>query len=99
MLRLSLVLAYINTAKQSIAVEWELARLGSARFEVPVLLDTFRIIFILTVSLITCAILIFSQSYIAQEKHFTRFHLLVLAFVLSMFLLIARPNLVRLLLG
>ena len=35
----------------------------------------------------------------AHEKHFLRFHLLVLAFVLSMFLLILSPNLVSLLLG
>ena len=35
----------------------------------------------------------------AAEKHFLRFHLLVMAFVLSIVLLITSPNLVSLLLG
>ena len=41
----------------------------------------------------------FSQAYIAQEKFFLRFHLLVGLFVLSIVLLILSPNLVSLLLG
>ena len=67
--------------------------------EVPFLLDLLSGIFMVAVLTITSAVLIFSKSYMSAEKHFMRFHLLVISFVLSMLLLITSPNLVRLLLG
>lgn len=41
----------------------------------------------------------FAKSYISSEVFFARFSLLVLRFVASIFLLILRPNIIRILLG
>jgi NADH-ubiquinone oxidoreductase chain 5 len=52
-----------------------------------------------TVLTIASAVIVFSKAYIRGEKHFLRFHLLVVAFVLSMLFLITSPNLISILLG
>ena len=49
--------------------------------------------------LISGRVIIFSTRYIMLEKFFSRFIMLVFFFILSIFLLILRPNLIRLLLG
>lgn len=101
--RISLILiiitAYISTQHWAIIVNWNLVQVGSVRVELPFLLDVFRCAFIASVLVITSAVLVFSGSYMREEKHFLRFHLLVGAFVLSMLFLITSPNLVRILLG
>lgn len=61
--------------------------------------DFISMLFILTVSLVSIGVIIFRGSYISGEKFFRRFLLLVVRFILSIFLLIIRPNLVSLLLG
>lgn len=79
---------------------WKLFRWGASHFfEFPVLLDKYRIIFVASVSVIALAVMVFSKTYIAHEKYFLRFHLLVLSFVASIFLLILRPNLISILFG
>ena len=57
------------------------------------------LLFIRLVILISGSVIIFSNSYIRSEKFFSRFIILVLFFILSIFLLILSPNLIRLLLG
>jgi NADH-ubiquinone oxidoreductase chain 5 len=68
-------------------------------FEFPILLDIYSILFLFTIRAIAGSIFIFSINYIAQEKFFIRFHILVLIFVVSMLLLIISPNLITILLG
>ena len=63
------------------------------------MVDIYSLIFMATVRVIASRVLLFSRSYIQQEPHFVRFHLLVMSFVASIFLLILRPNLIRALLG
>jgi len=63
------------------------------------LLDKFRGIFRVTVITITLRVIIFSNSYISYDVRRVRFHLLLAAFVLSILLLIMRPNLLSLLIG
>lgn len=63
------------------------------------MLDQFSLLFICSVSAVTGAVILFSSSYMAQEKFFIRFHLLIIVFVISIFLLILRPNLISLILG
>ena len=55
--------------------------------------------FIRLVILISGRVIIFSNTYIINEKFFSRFIILVFFFILSIFLLILSPNLIRLLLG
>lgn len=57
------------------------------------------ILFIFTVSLVSCGVIIFRGSYMAGEKFYGRFLLLVISFIISMFLLILSPNLISILLG
>lgn len=61
--------------------------------------DVYSSSFLFTVRIISSSVFLFSLSYIREEPNFTRFHLLILRFVISMYILISRPNLVRLLLG
>lgn len=44
-------------------------------------------------------VLIYSHSYIAGDKNFNRFIILVYMFVVSIILMVISPNLVRILLG
>ena len=90
---------WLSASKSSIAVEWALHRVASTAIVFPLYLDVFRAVFRITVTLITSAIILFSKDYMRQEKHFIRFHLLVISFVASMLLLIFSPNLISLLLG
>ena len=63
------------------------------------MLDLIAVVFIFRVRLIRLAVIKFRLSYINNDKFFSRFHLLVLTFILRMYLLILSPNLVRILLG
>lgn len=85
--------------KSTILIDWVLLNLNSVRIELAFILDSWSLIFSFTVSAITGAVLLFSRSYMAQEKFFLRFHILVLLFVFSIILLIFSPNLFSLLLG
>merc|ERR1711962_1892676 len=51
------------------------------------------------VSLVAGCVLVFRNSYIKDEPYNNRFIILVILFVLSIFLLIMRPNIISLLLG
>lgn len=66
---------------------------------ITILLDWIRLTFIGFVLIISSIVLIYSTSYIREELYFNRFIWLVYLFVLSIVLLIIRPNIVRILLG
>lgn len=63
------------------------------------LLDWISILFISLVRLISSMVIYYRQSYIEGEKNFFIFIILIILFVVSIILLIARPNIVRILLG
>lgn len=63
------------------------------------LLDYMSLFFFSTVCLISGAVILYSTSYMSRERFFGRFIGIVFLFVFSIFLLIIRPNLIRLLLG
>lgn len=91
--------AWLAYLEQSWLLSWQLAKILSTPLEVGLLFDLFRCLFMARVLLIAGRVLLFSSSYMGAEPYFARFHLLVLRFVLSMMLLILRPNLIRVLLG
>lgn len=100
-MRLILILRlglYAQTS-EVLLLEYNFFCLGAYTLRFVILLDTLRILFIITVTLITAAVFIFRLSYMAADKYFFRFHILLGMFVLSIFFLILRPNLVTLLLG
>lgn len=92
-------LIHITEANASIYLNLEIRCWSAVNLNFPILIDSYRIRFLFTVSFIARSIYIFSWGYIAQEPFFLRFHLLVLSFVLSIFLLIISPHLVRVLIG
>ena len=55
--------------------------------------------FISVVRLISGSVILYSTSYISNEIFFSRFLLILLSFIISIFLLILRPNIICLLLG
>lgn len=90
---------YCQINKIILFIYWELISLNTLRFEISLIIDFYSCLFGITVSLIAGAVFLFSKSYIVQEIFFVRFHLTVLSFIVSIYLLIFRPNLIRILLG
>jgi NADH:ubiquinone oxidoreductase subunit 5 (subunit L)/multisubunit Na+/H+ antiporter MnhA subunit len=86
-------------SKSVVIVSWELLQLRRINIEVQVVLDVIRIRFVFMVRVITAATVSFSKSYIRSEIFYIRFHLLLLRFVGSIFLLVLRPRIISILLG
>ena len=84
---------------REIIVEWEILNFSSIQIILVFIFDYVSMFFIRLVSLISARVLVFRISYISGEQFSSRFLRLVILFVLSIFLLILSPNLVRILLG
>lgn len=83
----------------SILLDFEFIYFISYRFNFIILLDFYSLRFLIRVLLISFRVFIFRISYIFIDKYVNRFHYLLLSFVISIVLLIIRPNLIRILLG
>lgn len=94
-----IVYFFFSLINVEIYLVWNLWIRGSAPVELTFLLDNVSILFLFTVILISIRVLFFSFSYMARDPYFSRFHLLVCRFIISMILLILSPNLVTALLG
>jgi len=65
-----------------------------------IFVDYIRVIFCSTVMIIFLNVIYFRKNfYMSKRKNFLRFHMLVYVFVFSIFVLIFRPNLFRLIIG
>lgn len=62
-------------------------------------MDWISLLFIIFVSLISSSVIYYRKRYINSELNLNRFIILVLLFILSIILLIIRPNIIRILLG
>ena len=82
-----------------IFVEWQLLDCAGRKIFITFIFDFISIFFIIVVSLISRSVFIFRVSYMSGEGFYNRFFLIVVSFIFSIFLLILRPNLVRILLG
>nr|BAN60014.1 NADH dehydrogenase subunit 5 [Chionoecetes japonicus pacificus] len=80
-------------------VEWEIMMLNSCSMTFTLVLDWVSLLFMSFVLLISSSVLYYSGSYMSNDKNFNRFMYLVLAFVLSMMMMILSPNLISILLG
>lgn len=94
-----MVRVFLRSGDLKFFISWELLQVKGFNIEMPLLLDMYSSFFLFTVRTIAFFVLCFSQSYIMEEKNYSRFHQLVLIFVFSMYLLILRPSLIRLFLG
>ena len=80
-------------------IEWELVSLNRILIVITFLFDWIRLIFISFVLLISSLVIFYRNQYISEDFNVNRFILLVLIFVISIIMLIIRPNLIRILLG
>lgn len=80
-------------------LEWEIVSLNSIRIVITFLFDWMRLLFISFVLIIASLVIYYRKEYIDRDVNINRFIILVLIFVISIILLIIRPNLIRILLG
>lgn len=93
----TLILLFFS--KEVIFLEFLLVSFSNWSINFVLLFDQIRNLFILRVSLIRFRVINFRKSYITNDKNFIRFHYLLIRFILRIYFLILRPNLVRILLG
>ena len=93
-----LIRGYILNIRE-IIFEWEIISLYSSKIVIIFIFDYISLFFLRVVSLISGRVMIYSTSYMSSETFFSRFIIIVILFVISMYLLILSPNIVRLLLG
>lgn len=80
-------------------LDYEVLILNRITINISVLIDWIRCSFISFVLLISFVVVFYRKRYISIDKNLSLFILLVFFFVLSIILLIIRPNLIRILLG
>ena len=80
-------------------IEWEVVSLNRILIVITFLFDWIRLIFISFVLLISSLVIFYRNQYMSEDFNVNRFILLVLIFVMSIIILIIRPNLIRILLG
>ena len=85
--------------KYEYIIEWEVIRINSSLINLTFIIDIISIYFLRLVRLVSGRVIIFSRSYMIKEKFYSRFLILLFIFIMSIYLLILRPNLIRLLLG
>lgn len=85
--------------KKRFFFEWNVLNLNRIIINIYIYLDWMRLIFIFTVLLISSIIIFYSSEYISHDNFKNRFFYLVFFFVLSILIIILRPNLIRILIG
>lgn len=90
------IIIYINIR---LIIEWLIFNFNSINVEIFILLDWIALLFISVVILISRIIILYSIIYIGEEIFLRRFIKLVVLFVLSIVLIVIRPNLIRILFG
>lgn len=83
----------------AVTIEWVIFRYGSVNLEFYVLLDWVSLLFLRVVLLISSIIFIYRRVYIKEDIFNRRFLLLVFIFVISIVLIVLRPNIYRVLFG
>ena len=95
---LAIINILIKKQRQKI-IYLHLGKINSLVWEAALLFDKFRLPFKFTVLLISYSVFSFSYSYIISQKFFSRFHILLTVFVLSILFLIFSSNLMFIILG
>lgn len=82
-----------------IIVEWLIVRLNSINIEWIFLIDWISLLFISFIIIISSIIILYRYVYIGDRKFIKRFIFLIILFVLSIVLIIIRPNIIRIIFG
>ena len=82
-----------------VILEWLVYRFNSINLKFIILIDWISILFISFIILISSIIILYRITYIRGEKNINRFNYLLILFILSILLIVIRPNVVRILIG
>lgn len=82
-----------------IILEWLIISLNSINIELILLIDWISLLFIRFIIIISSIIILYRYIYIKGDKFIKRFIFLILLFVLSIVLMIIRPNIIRIIFG
>lgn len=91
--------SYALLMSKTLIIEWGFITGGALNLTVTLLLDYVRLIFVGVVIFISSIVLVYRRDYILSDRAFYRFIILVVLFVISMLLIVLRPNIIRILLG
>lgn len=91
--------AFLLNRTTSLLLSWELINSASVFFSFRIILDKVRLSFRILVTYVSFCVFIFSRNYISTDPFYWRFTLILLAFVLSINLLIFSGSLLLLLIG
>nr|YP_010952677.1 NADH dehydrogenase subunit 5 [Tetralia glaberrima]YP_010952846.1 NADH dehydrogenase subunit 5 [Tetralia nigrolineata]WMQ53097.1 NADH dehydrogenase subunit 5 [Tetralia glaberrima]WMQ53266.1 NADH dehydrogenase subunit 5 [Tetralia nigrolineata] len=80
-------------------IEWEFFSFNSFSMVFTLIFDWISLSFLWFVFMISSSVLYYSGSYMKEDKSMNRFMYLVLAFVLSMMMMVLSPNMISILLG
>nr|APX40142.1 NADH dehydrogenase subunit 5 [Cryptocephalus lusitanicus] len=80
-------------------IELNMLSFNSSPIVMSILMDWMSLMFISFVTLISSAVIFYSNEYMSNDYNINRFILLIVLFVASMILLIISPNLISILLG
>nr|YP_009353833.1 NADH dehydrogenase subunit 5 [Euciroa cf. queenslandica STW-2017]AQZ26118.1 NADH dehydrogenase subunit 5 [Euciroa cf. queenslandica STW-2017] len=92
-------LCLLMGAVSPVIFEWEITQLVSCNFVFPLLFDTYSVVFLTVVIIISSWVSFYSNTYMSGEIFISRFIWLVFFFVLSMSLLIMVPSAWAVMLG
>lgn len=82
-----------------IILEWLIISMNSINIELILLIDWISLLFISFIIIISSIIILYRYIYIMGDKFIKRFIFLILLFVLSIVLIIIRPNIIRIMFG
>lgn len=99
MLPVLIIGLYLCIDIKVILIEWRIVRLGSVEIYIPLIFDSYGLIFSAAVLFISANVLSFANYYMGGEVFIKRFILLVILFVISINFLIYIPHMMGLLLG
>lgn len=94
----SIVLVGFFFGERRAVFEWGLSR-GGIVFRLPIVIDVYRVVFSLVVSLISSIVMLFRTRYMIEEENLSRFVWLVGLFVVFMNCLIFVPRFIGVILG
>nr|AWV83387.1 NADH dehydrogenase subunit 5 [Yezoterpnosia nigricosta] len=83
----------------SIMLEWLIISINSCNIYMTIIFDFMSTLFLSTVMFISSIVILYSGSYMSDDKNMNRFIYIVMMFVMSMILLIISPNMISLILG
>nr|YP_010463247.1 NADH dehydrogenase subunit 5 [Iphicrates gressitti]UUJ37771.1 NADH dehydrogenase subunit 5 [Iphicrates gressitti] len=82
-----------------IMLDWEIISLNSCSLVMTFLLDWISLLFIGSVLFISSMVIVYSSTYMNNDKNMSRFLYLVILFIISMCFMIISPNMISILLG